>query len=130
MDEQGKGRIYGYDPVGCVEELNQCSGGAGVTLMQSLLDNQVKNFIESAAMFCFSFVLYVRRTAFSNQLPCLFESEGCVQFFFILTQKYVKVYQKSCPWEKESQKCNKVMPNCPIIHGLLSLSTNYTKRSP
>ena len=48
LDEQGKGRIYGYDPVGCVEELNQCSGGAGVTLMQSLLDNQVKNFIESA----------------------------------------------------------------------------------
>ena len=44
LDEQGKGRIYGYDPVGCVEELNQCSGGAGVTLMQSLLDNQVKNF--------------------------------------------------------------------------------------
>merc|ERR1712008_445681 len=36
LDEEGKGRIYGYDPVGCVEELNQCSGGAGVTLMQSL----------------------------------------------------------------------------------------------
>ena len=53
MDEEGKGRIYGYDPVGCVEELNQCSGGAGVTLMQSLLDNQVNDFIEPA-MFCFS----------------------------------------------------------------------------
>ena len=48
LDEEGKGRIYGYDPVGCVEELNQCSGGAGVTLMQSLLDNQVKNFVEPA----------------------------------------------------------------------------------
>ena len=46
MDEEGKGRIYGYDPVGCVEELNQCSGGAGVTLMQSLLDNQVNDFVQ------------------------------------------------------------------------------------
>merc|ERR1719225_1686985 len=41
LNEEGKGVIYGYDPVGCVEELQQCSGGAGVTLMQSLLDNQV-----------------------------------------------------------------------------------------
>jgi len=49
LDEHGKGRIYGYDPVGCVEELNQCSGGAGVTLMQSLLDNQVdKRNMENA----------------------------------------------------------------------------------
>ena len=55
LDHEGKGRIYGYDPVGCVEELNQCSGGAGVTLMQSLLDNQVKNCVENA-LFCFSLV--------------------------------------------------------------------------
>ena len=41
LNDEGKGVIYGYDPVGCVEELVQCSGGAGVTLMQSLLDNQV-----------------------------------------------------------------------------------------
>ena len=41
LNEEGKGVIYGYDPVGCVEELVHCSGGAGVTLMQSLLDNQV-----------------------------------------------------------------------------------------
>ena len=52
MDEQGKGRIYGYDPVGCVEELNQCSGGAGVTLMQSLLDNQVKNLVHPFVLAC------------------------------------------------------------------------------
>ena len=67
LDHEGKGRIYGYDPVGCVEELNQCSGGAGVTLMQSLLDNQVKNFVESA-MFCFSSIFFVSRTAFSYRV--------------------------------------------------------------
>ena len=27
--------------------------------------------------------------------------------FFISTEKYVKGYQKSCPWEKKSQKCKK-----------------------
>jgi len=42
LDENGKGVIYGYDPVGCVETLQHCAGGAGVTLMQPLLDNQVE----------------------------------------------------------------------------------------
>ena len=41
LNSEGKGVIYGYDPVGCIEELVHVAGGAGVTLMQSLLDNQV-----------------------------------------------------------------------------------------
>ena len=41
LNAEGKGVIYGYDPVGCIEELVHVAGGAGVTLMQSLLDNQV-----------------------------------------------------------------------------------------
>jgi 20S proteasome subunit beta 6 len=41
LDQDGKGVIFGYDPVGCVETLTHCAGGAGVTLMQPLLDNQV-----------------------------------------------------------------------------------------
>lgn len=41
LDENGRGVVYGYDPVGFKETLTHCSGGAGVAIMQPLLDNQV-----------------------------------------------------------------------------------------
>ena len=37
----GKGVVYGYDPVGCMEKLGHAAGGAGVAIMAPLLDNQV-----------------------------------------------------------------------------------------
>ena len=41
LDDDGEGWIYSYDPVGCMEKLKNSSGGAGVTIIQPLLDNQV-----------------------------------------------------------------------------------------
>jgi len=41
LDENGKGVVYGYDPVGCMEKLGHAAGGAGVAIMAPLLDNQV-----------------------------------------------------------------------------------------
>merc|ERR1712064_244957 len=48
LDEEGKGVIYGYDPVGCMEKLGHAADGAGVAIMQPLLDNQVEklNMVE------------------------------------------------------------------------------------
>ena len=48
LDDDGKGIIYGYDPVGCMEKLGHAADGAGVAIMQPLLDNQVEklNMIE------------------------------------------------------------------------------------
>ena len=43
LDEDGEGWVYSYDPVGCVEKLKNSSGGAGVAIIQPLLDNQVSN---------------------------------------------------------------------------------------
>jgi len=42
LDENGEGWVYSYDPVGCVEKLKNSSGGAGVAIIQPLLDNQVE----------------------------------------------------------------------------------------
>jgi len=42
LDEDGKGIVYGYDPVGCMEKLGHAADGAGVAIMQPLLDNQVE----------------------------------------------------------------------------------------
>merc|ERR1712064_251423 len=42
LDDEGKGIIYGYDPVGCMEKLGHAADGAGVAIMQPLLDNQVE----------------------------------------------------------------------------------------
>uniref|UniRef100_A0A7E4UWF8 Proteasome subunit beta n=1 Tax=Panagrellus redivivus TaxID=6233 RepID=A0A7E4UWF8_PANRE len=41
VDEDGKGAVYSYDPVGCVERLPYTCSGAGESLIQPLLDNQV-----------------------------------------------------------------------------------------
>ena len=45
LDEDGEGWVYSYDPVGCVEKLKNSSGGAGVAIIQPLLDNQVNNLL-------------------------------------------------------------------------------------
>lgn len=41
LDENGKGCIYSYDPVGHMERNTYRSGGSAVSLLQPLLDNQV-----------------------------------------------------------------------------------------
>ena len=38
----GRGVVYGYDPVGCMEKLGHAAGGSGVAIMAPLLDNQVE----------------------------------------------------------------------------------------
>lgn len=59
LDDDGEGWVYSYDPVGCVEKLKNSSGGAGVTIIQPLLDNQVEklNMNVSAAEKAKSFKL-------------------------------------------------------------------------
>ena len=42
INDEGKGVVYRYDPVGFMEELTQGSGGAAVALVQPFLDNQVE----------------------------------------------------------------------------------------
>jgi 20S proteasome subunit beta 6 len=42
LDENGKGVIYSYDPVGHVEKHTYRAGGSSVALLQPLLDNQVR----------------------------------------------------------------------------------------
>ena len=44
LDENGKGVVYSYDPVGCMEKGLQAADGSGVAIMQPLLDNQVEKF--------------------------------------------------------------------------------------
>ena len=41
LKDDGKGVVYHYDPVGSMEELTWSSGGAGVSVIQPFLDNQV-----------------------------------------------------------------------------------------
>uniref|UniRef100_A0AC34QNF7 Proteasome subunit beta n=1 Tax=Panagrolaimus sp. JU765 TaxID=591449 RepID=A0AC34QNF7_9BILA len=41
VDEDGKGAVYSYDPVGCIERLPYTSTGAGEPMLQPFLDNQV-----------------------------------------------------------------------------------------
>ena len=40
--ETGRGVIYSYDPVGHMEKCNYRAGGSSVSLLQPLLDNQVR----------------------------------------------------------------------------------------
>ena len=41
LDEDGKGVVYSYDPVGHVEKHTYRAGGSSVALLQPLMDNQV-----------------------------------------------------------------------------------------
>jgi len=41
LDDEGKGVVYSYDPVGHVEKHTYRAGGTSVALLQPLLDNQV-----------------------------------------------------------------------------------------
>jgi len=41
LDDQGKGCVYSYDPVGHMEKNMYRAGGSACTLLQPLLDNQV-----------------------------------------------------------------------------------------
>merc|ERR1739848_191259 len=41
LDDQGKGYLYSYDPVGHCEKNMYRAGGSAVSLLQPLLDNQV-----------------------------------------------------------------------------------------
>ncbi|KAE9553454.1 hypothetical protein FO519_003326 [Halicephalobus sp. NKZ332] len=41
IDEDGKGAVYSYDPVGCIERIAYTCSGAGEPLIQPFLDNQV-----------------------------------------------------------------------------------------
>ena len=41
IDEQGRGAVYGYDPVGSYERIVCCASGAAQGLLQPFLDNQV-----------------------------------------------------------------------------------------
>lgn len=45
LDENGKGCIYSYDPIGHCEKTTYRAGGSAGALLQPLLDNQVYNFI-------------------------------------------------------------------------------------
>lgn len=49
LDENGKGCIYSYDPIGHCERSNYRAGGSAGALLQPLLDNQVqkKKFVAS-----------------------------------------------------------------------------------
>ena len=42
LDESGRGVIYSYDPVGHMEKCTYRAGGSSVSLLQPLLDNQVR----------------------------------------------------------------------------------------
>lgn len=41
LDENGKGCIYSYDPIGHCEKTTYRAGGSAGALLQPLLDNQV-----------------------------------------------------------------------------------------
>jgi len=41
LDEQGKGCVYSFDPVGSYEREQYRAGGTGGTILQPLLDNQI-----------------------------------------------------------------------------------------
>ena len=41
LDEEGKGCVYSYDPIGHMERANFRAGGSAGALLQPLLDNQV-----------------------------------------------------------------------------------------
>lgn len=43
LDENGKGCVYSYDPIGHCERSNFRAGGSAGALLQPLLDNQVGN---------------------------------------------------------------------------------------
>lgn len=52
LDEEGKGCIYSYDPVGHCERVQYRSGGSGSALLQPLLDSQIgfKNQVGAVAV--------------------------------------------------------------------------------
>lgn len=41
LDEEGKGAVFSYDPVGCVERVQCISEGTASSLLQPFLDNQI-----------------------------------------------------------------------------------------
>ena len=70
LDEDGEGWVYSYDPVGCVEKLKNSSGGAGVAIIQPLLDNQVSNLLRQMS---------ATRSKYTCQSSLLEKDFGCVR---------------------------------------------------
>jgi 20S proteasome subunit beta 6 len=52
MDEEGKGAVYSFDPVGSFEREQYRAGGSAASLIQPLLDSQIgkKNRIDAASI--------------------------------------------------------------------------------
>ena len=50
LDQEGKGAVFSYDPVGSVERVQMQACGSASTMVQSFLDNQVygKNLVDNA----------------------------------------------------------------------------------
>lgn len=47
----GKGAVYSYDPIGCIERLQYSSSGAGESMIQPFLDNQVSTIFQRKTSF-------------------------------------------------------------------------------
>ncbi|KAK8774055.1 hypothetical protein V5799_011412 [Amblyomma americanum] len=72
LDEEGKGCIYCYDPVGHCERVQYRAGGSSSALLQPLLDNQASNwqFLYSCLLHCcdieWKFALIPSQIGFKN----------------------------------------------------------------
>lgn len=82
LDEEGKGAVYSFDPVGSYEREFCRAAGAAQSLLQPFLDSQVRECGENGATRCFSdylFLLHFSRSCSKTKCRLLldrFQSQG------------------------------------------------------
>lgn len=94
LDEEGKGCIYSYDPVGHCERVQYRSGGSGSALLQPLLDSQASASWAPHSQ-CFVPVNIVLRLlltfAFERARGCRYERTDAHWFHMFDSYSYIAV---------------------------------------
>ena len=62
LDNEGRGVVYSYDPVGHSERTTYRAAGSAVSLLQPLLDNQVRSTVSPSPLPSPLFLRWARRT--------------------------------------------------------------------
>lgn len=70
LDEEGKGAVYSFDPVGSFERESFRAGGSAAALIQPFLDTQIgrknQNISETACPITVDFAIKVAKDAFTS----------------------------------------------------------------
>jgi 20S proteasome subunit beta 6 len=92
LDEEGKGAVYSFDPVGSYEREGFRAGGSAAALIQPFLDSQIghKNWNGPAPELTLARAISIAKDAFTSATERDIYTGDCLELF-IITRDGLKV---------------------------------------